>query len=213
SKNEKYNIAIECNDFGKFLSEMNVTDKFLSGVLYFDGIIYQNNYFGGKIKIKDTFNIITENFRDTKFFKHILDSELVSKKFKRDLKSTNTVGFKKASASIYLSNNILTVDSLTLESSDIFGIGISGKGKYFLNGKKLDFNGLITPVDKINTLFRANKIPLVGKLLFANKNSGLFTIGYTLKSNADGEYVFELIPISVVNPNTLKNLLLIFVLF
>lgn len=212
-KDEKYLLEVECKNFGKLLSELGFFNKLLYGDLYFNGIMHDNSEFTGSLKLKNDFNLITKDFKNAKFFNYILNNEIVSNKIKEKLKQNNTMKFKKAETEIYMYNNIIKVKKLLVESSDFFGIGFSGKGKYYLNEEKLDFSGLIAPLGKINTLFGVNKIPFINKLLFGNNNAGLFTIGYTLKKDGiNDNYNFNLIPISVMNPNSLKNLFLIFFL-
>jgi hypothetical protein len=206
----KYIINAQSNNFGEIINKLSISDKIVGGEAYFNGIIKKNNDFGGTIKLKNNFSIITGEFKNKNFFKYIIDNELLNKSLRKDLQKYDTISFKRAGAEIYFSKNILTVKNLAFESNKILGIGISGKGEYYLNKDRLEFNGLITPLDKINTLFGANKIPLINKIFFDNKNSGLFTVAYTVNKN-NGEYSYKIIPTSVINANSVKNFFLMFI--
>lgn len=209
----KYDVSIGCMNFGKFLSESLVTDSLIYGNLYFSGFLKENGDINGNFKVTDGFNYVLGGIKDARFFNYMLNSDLVPKKLKNDLKNENTIGFSKLQAEINLSNDKLDVNNFLLNSNDVFGVGVSGRGKMNLNSGNINFEGLIIPLEKLNTLFGMNKIPLFNKLLFGGEGGGLLTIGYQFKKeNYNTNYDFKLIPSSVINPITMKNLFLIFLL-
>lgn len=210
---KEYDVIIGCMNFGKFLSESLITDNIIYGNLYFNGYLKENGDIGGNLKITDGLNYVFGDIKDARFFNYMLNSDLVPKKLKNDLKNENTIGFSKLQAKINLNNNELFVKDFLLNSNDVFGVGVSGTGKMNLKSGNINFEGLIIPLEKLNTLFGMNKIPLINKLLFGGESGGLLTIGYQFKKeNYNTNYDFKLIPSSVINPITMKNLFLIFLL-
>ena len=123
--------------------------------------------------------------------------------------------FNKLSASIIYNNVDKTIqtNNFMLESDNIFGVGISGKGKFFVDTGNAKFGGVVIPANKINKLFGINNIPIVNNILFGGKDGGLFTIGYTFdKLDYNSNYEFKLVPIGASNLNSTKNLLLLLLL-
>ncbi len=208
-----YQVNFNYNNIGDFLNNFDITNKVLGGDLYIDGTIDEKFNFKGNLKIKNDFNVITKDLKNAKFYNYILNSNIVTEKFKHDLKSNNTMNFDKVSTEIYFNDDILRVKKLLAESSDIFGFGISCGGKYYLDSGKFDFEGLIAPLGKLNTLFGVNKIPVINKILFGKDKAGLFTVGYSFKrESVNNDYEFNLIPISTMNSNSLRNLFLLLLL-
>ncbi len=206
----KYQLNFSYNNFGKFLSIFDINDKVLNGDLYLDGVIDEKFNFRGRLRVKHGFSVITKDLKNAKFYNYILNNNIVTEKFKSNLKSNNTMNFDKLSTEIYFNDNILRIKKLLVESSDIFGFGISCGGRYYFDSGKFDFEGLIAPLGKLNTLFGVNKIPIINKILFGKDKAGLFTIGYNFKrENLNSDYEFNLIPISTMNSNSLRNLFLL----
>lgn len=215
TNSKDYNINLELKNMGKFLSDANITDSFLFGDLYANGYIDVNKDVHVDLRIKNKFGIVTKDMKDIKFFNYILNSDLVSNKTKNKLTKENSLMFNKLSASIIYNNVDKTIqtNNFMLESDNIFGVGISGKGKFFVDTGNAKFGGVVIPANKINKLFGINNIPIVNNILFGGKDGGLFTIGYTFdKLDYNSNYEFKLVPIGASNLNSTKNLLLLLLL-
>jgi hypothetical protein len=211
----KYNITVECLNFGKFLSELNLSDNLIYGDLYLDASLDRNNVLRGDLKLKNGFNYLIEETgdRNTKFLNYVMNNDEVPDSLKKTLKNQNTMGFEKLRASFELADNILRVDDLLLNADDVLGLGISGEGDMNIESGKIKFSGLIVPLEKINTIFGMNKIPILGDMLFGNRGGGLMAIGYEFTKDSFGSsYDFRITPSSIINPFSLKNFLFIFLL-
>ena len=205
-----YDIKAKFNNIGKILSDADITNNILYGDVYVNGKINKNMDIYAEIKIKNKIAIITKEIKNAKFFNYILNSDLISDKTKNKLSNENSLSFDNMSAKLQYYNNILKINNLLLKSDNIFSIGISGKGKIYLDSGKIDFNGLVIPADKINTLFGINKIPVINKILFGGKDGGLFTVGYTFnKEDYNSKYEFKLLPIGSSSINSIKNVFLL----
>ena len=210
-EDKKYNINGTIKNLGKFLSDSNITDTFIYGDLYADGYITDNNSINMSLRIKNKFGIITKDMQNIKFFNSILHSDLISQKTKDKLNQENSLMFENMHTDVhYYNDEIIRIKNFILKSDSLFGVGISGKGKFYINDGKVEFAGLVIPADKINTLFGMNKIPVLDRILFGSKNGGLFTTGYSFNRDGyDSNYEFKLIPTTASNANSIKNLLLL----
>jgi hypothetical protein len=211
----KYSIAASCSNFGQFLSELNMTDTLIHGDLHIDAAIASNGVIAGEIGLRDGFSYIIgkSNQRDTKFFNYIMNSKDVPDNLKNILKHQSTLSFNKLEAKFKLTNSILAIDDFLLSTNDVLGIGLSGAGDMDVKNGKIKFSGLMVPLEKINTMFGLDKVPIIGNFLFGGKGGGLMAIGYRFtKDSSDSDYNFKIIPSTLINPISLKNFLLIFLL-
>lgn len=209
---KKYTISGNINNLGNFLNNSNISNYIVHGDATFSGFVGNNNNIYLNLKIKNKFSIITKNIENITFFSYILNSNLIDKKTKNNLIKENLITFNELNADIYYfkKDNVLKISNFFTSSDSIFGIGIGGKGKFFLNNGKIIFGGVVIPADKINTLFGINKIPIINRLLFGQENNGLFTLGFSFnKESYNDDYVFKLIPAGSASANTIKNLLLL----
>jgi hypothetical protein len=176
--NNKYLFRIECSDLGKFLSELGITDNLVHGDLYLNGNITTDSKIEGNFRLKNKFSYITEDAKNKnmKFFSYILNSDELPKNMKNILVSQNTMNFARLQADFKLIGNNLMIDNFLLNSDEILGIGVSGNGSMDIDSGKVQFVGLIIPLEKISMLFGINKIPLVNKLLFGKEDSGLIAV-------------------------------------
>ena len=92
-------------------------------------------------------------------------------KTKDKLNQENSLMFENMYTDVhYYNDEIIRIKNFILKSDSLFGVGISGKGKFYINDGKVEFAGLVIPADKINTLFGMNKIPVLDRILFGSKN-------------------------------------------
>lgn len=210
---DSYNLEAGCLNFGSFLSELAVTDRIIHGNLHLTGSINRKGDIEGRLKIDSGFSYVTNELGDSKFFSYLLNSDLTPKNIKNDLKSENTLNFSRLQLEFNLTDDKFNITKFLLNSSSVLGFGVSGVGEMNLSSGTMDVDGLVIPLEKLNTLFGMNKVPLIGKLLFGGENGGLVTIAYKFrKENYESPFDFKLLPSSVMNPMTLKNLLFIFIL-
>ena len=212
-----YNIDGKIKNIGTFLSDLDVTDSVIYGDLYTDGYVEKNGNIKVSARVKNKFGIITKNMKSIKFFNLILNNDLISQKTKDKLTKENSLMFESMYSDLYYykenGENLLKIKNFILKSDSMFGVGISGKGKFFVDSGKVDFGGVVIPADKLNTLFGMNKIPVLNTVLFGSKNGGLFTTGYSFeKADYNSNYEFKLVPISSSSANSIKNVFLLLLL-
>ena len=212
-EDDKYIIDGEIANLGDFLNKSNINKNIIDGYTTFNGFYY-NNLFDLKVKVKDEFDIITTNVKDSNVFRKLLESEFVSDKTKDKLKNDNFLSFSEAVAElVFYNNNVLKLKNFALKSKGFFGVGIGGKGKIFVDTGEININGVVIPADKLNTLFGLNKIPIINSIIFGGKNGGLFTTGYDFyKKSYKDNYTFKLTPISASSVNSIKNAFLLLLL-
>ncbi|MDR2077969.1 MAG: DUF3971 domain-containing protein [Rickettsiales bacterium] len=211
----KYMFRVECSNFGKFLSELNITNNLVYGDLYLDGNIGKNDTISGSLRLKNKFSYITETAKHTnvKFFNYILNSSEVPSDIKNNLVNQNTISFARLQADFKLVGNSLWIDNFLLNSDEVLGMGVSGSGSVDIKSGKIHFAGFVIPLEKINMLFGINKIPLVNKLFFGKEQGGLLILGYKFtRDNFDSDYNFEILPSSAINPVSILPILIIFLL-
>ena len=210
-KNIKYNINIECENFGAFLSSSLITNNVVYGNFYFNGNLDNYSKITGKILINEGFSIITNNIKDAKLFNYILNNENVSENVKNNLKDQNMISFEKLKSDLELLNGILYLNDVMINSSDIFGVGINGSGFININSGMIDFRGFIIPIEKLNKLLGLNKLPIINQILFSGEDKGLITVDYTIfKENYDSEFIFKITKANGINNITPINSMLKF---
>ena len=216
-EDKKYNINGKIKNIGTFLSDLDVTDSVIYGDLYTNGYIDKENKIKVSVRVKNKFGFITKDMKNIKFFNLILNNDLISQKTKDKLTKENSLMFESMRADLYYykenNDNLLKIKNFILKSDSMFGVGISGKGKFFVDSGKIDFGGVVIPADKLNTLFGINKIPVLNTVLFGSKNGGLFTTGYSFERvDYNSNYQFKLVPISGSSVNSVKNAFLLLLL-
>ncbi|MDR2777739.1 MAG: hypothetical protein LBB24_03145, partial [Rickettsiales bacterium] len=211
----KYNIVAECSNFGELLSELNISNNLIYGDLKIEAVLDRNNILTGEIGLRNGFNYLMEKTeqKNTKFFNHIMNNSEVPESLKNTVKNQSTIGFSKLEAKFKLADGLVTISDCLLSTDDVLGIGMSGKGDMDIGSGRIKFSGLMVPLEKINTMFGLNRIPLVGDLIFGSKGGGLMAIGYEFsRANFNSDYNLRIIPSTIIDPFSLKNFLLIFLL-
>lgn len=198
--NIKYKIDLECSNLGTFLSNSSITNSLVYGKFYFSGFVDDKSKFSGKFLLDDDFHIITKNAKDAEFFNYILNNENVSDKIKNDLKNQNMMSFKRLSGDVEFYDNIFTLKDIMANSSDMFGIGISGSGFMNIESGMIKLEGFIAPIEKLNKLFGINKIPIINQILFGGEDKGLITIDYSIiKKDYDSSFEFSITKANGIN--------------
>ncbi|MDR3078660.1 MAG: hypothetical protein LBU15_01330 [Rickettsiales bacterium] len=212
---DRYSIVVECPNFGKFLSEINLTDNLIYGDLHLEASLDRNNVLRGNLELKNGFHYLFEGMesKNSKLFSYIMNSEDVPGSLKNTLKSQNTVGFEKLRADFELNANVLRVSNLALGVNYVLGLGASGGGTMDIESGKIRFSGMIIPLEKINTVFGISKVPILGDVLFGNRGGGLIAMDYEFTKEGYGSsYDLRIVPSNVTNPLSLGNFIFIFLL-
>jgi hypothetical protein len=103
----------------------------------------------------------------------------------------------------------LTGDTLEIMDGQAFSasLGFTGKGRLDLARRIADVQGTVVPAYFLNSLL--GRIPLIGKLLSAEKGGGLLAIGFSVRGPFDDPSVL-VNPLTAVAPGFLRNLFGIF---
>jgi hypothetical protein len=200
-----YKFNTSCKNFGSFLSTLNLTNSLIQGNLQANGEWWPNDKITGRFSLKNGFSYLLKDIRDSKFFNYIVNGDLISDELKNSLKSQNTVSFRSGRAAFRVKDGLLYIDNFLLNSADIFGYGISGKGLAAISfGSRIDFgavefSGLFIPWQVLNTLFGINKIPIFSSIIGAD--GGLLTFGYECRrESANADFNCRALSLSIINP-------------
>ncbi|MDR2760636.1 MAG: hypothetical protein LBB09_02200, partial [Rickettsiales bacterium] len=153
---EILDLTVKIKNFGYFLNNMNITPSVVGGNFYSQATANKNNEIKIRAKILDDFDIMIKNMKQAKFYRSLLDSEEVSKKFRKDLIENNFLPFSKMEANAELKDGELKIERFLFHSSRGGGMGFSGFGGYNLATGNIEVDGLIIPISGLNTLFGMN---------------------------------------------------------
>lgn len=210
--NKKQNIIFGnalINNCGYFLNKSNITSIILNGKLILE-LKYDNNEFLKLgVQVKDKFDIISNKVKDMNFYHSLMDSELIYEPVKKQLKKKNNITFASFDSELEIKNNVINIKRFLLSNGNIYGgLSLSGLGDINITNGVMQIDGLIIFLDKINTLFGLNKIPLLNKILFDGKDSGLINVGYQFKKQSYKDIAdFKVIPSKTFSPSLLTKLL------
>ena len=87
------------------------------------------------------------------------------------------------------------------------GLDITGSGKININTGFTNIEGFIIPSGKINKLLIVDKIPIINDIVLGGKNSGLFSIKYSIfKHNFNSETEINIDKKSIIRLGILKKI-------
>lgn len=112
----------------------------------------------------------------------------------------NGLAFITVSGSFTMADGIIT---LTRAKAVGASIGISLEGRYRLNDKQFDMNGVISPLYAINGIFE--KLPIIGRLLGGKDGEGLIGFSYLLRGSAQAPKI-SVNPLSILTPGALREI-------
>ncbi len=185
----------KASNAGKFFDLLNYNSEIKDGILSSQGFIGDlddDNSIMGTLSI-DNFKVMK-----TPLIAELLIAASFTGLF--ELLNNKGIEFEQLDAQFTGKNNIYNISK-----SRAYGIslGITGAGKIDNTNKSLELSGSIIPAYKINSLL--NNIPLVGQLLTAKEDEGLFAINY----NASGSWSSPKIivnPLSLLTPGIIRNI-------
>ena len=194
------NLSILSYDFkasnaGKFFELLNYKSEIKEGVLSSQGFIGNlddNNSIMGTLSI--------DNFKVMKapLFAELLLAASFTGLF--ELLNNEGIEFEQFDAQFTGKNNIFNISKSRAYG---FSLGLTGSGNIDYIKKNIDLSGSIIPAYKINSLL--NNVPLLGQLLTAKEDEGLFAINY----DANGSWEKPKIivnPLSLLTPGIIRNI-------
>ena len=209
--NNQFNIKID--NFGDFLNNLPITDKIKGGNLEVKGN-YKNKLVDISLLIKDDFDIFYDRKND-KLITTLVENEMVSKSIKKKLNRT-VFQYKtlKAELNYNFNSRNLHIKRYLFDSKNFFtGLNFSGTGNINLSTGKTNLSGAIIPLSSVNSMFGINKIPLLNKVLFNDKDGGLFVVGFEItKQNYQQDYKIKITKYDTFVNSTKSLLFLLFLL-
>lgn len=176
NKNKEIVINAGVTNLSKLLTSLEIENDIMDGNFTLNGI-YNNSVFKGNIISNSKFAFkYKEKESDIDNF---LKTNKIYSKIKEKMEKENSVKFVGCDINIKYYKNILTLKDFVLYGS-LTGIDISGNGKINLKTGSANVNGFIIPSGFINRLFIIDKIPIINDILLGGKNSGLFSIKYSI---------------------------------
>ncbi len=205
---KKKMFNLKSNDFGQLFNTVGLTDKIENGsgeININQKRINGKDVIVGDLKIDKKFSIVP----DEEVKKDVLSDVKEDKNFKnleKGLKKEKGITFDKLKGEFTYDNDILTLKEIVANSRFIkFQILLSG----FINIKtgEMDMKGLFVPLGFINGLFGINKLPVIGELIFGQKDAGLFASKFTItKKNNDSKMNIDIDKFSMILPGFLRNI-------
>ena len=205
---DKKMFNISSNDFGKLFDTINLTNNVKNGSGEIN--INQKNIKGkdvivGNLKITENFSIIPDD--DVK--KEVLTDVKQDKNFKKlekGLKKKNGITFDKLRGEFTYSDNILSLKEV-VANSDFINLQVLLSGFINIKTGEIEMNGLLVPLDLINGLFGVNKLPVIGELIFGQKDAGLFASRFSItKKDNNSKMDININKFSMILPGFLRNI-------
>jgi hypothetical protein len=180
---------------GKFFNIFNYNTEIKDGVLSSEGFLgnldYDNDIMG---------TVSIDNF---KLMKAPLLAELLlaaSLTGLVEVFNNEGITFDQFDAQFIGKNNIYTISKSRAYG---FSLGLTGEGYVDSFDKSVQINGSIVPAYKLNTLF--NNIPIIGEILSAKEDEGIFAINYSAMGKWNDPEI-EVNPLSMLTPGILRNI-------
>lgn len=205
-KNKMFNF--NSNDFGRLFDTTGLTDRVKDGSGEIN--INQKNIDGkdvlvGNLNITKKFSIVPDDYVKKEVLSDVKQDKNF-KKLEKGLKKDTGITIDKLRGDFTYNNDILVLKEIVANSRFIsLQILISG----FANMKtgEIEMNGLLVPLGFINGLFGINKLPVIGELIFGQKDAGLFASRFTVrKKNNDSKMDININKFSMVLPGFLRNI-------
>ncbi len=191
-KNSKLNINFE--DFGLFLLNLDLSNKFLSGngTIVVDIDNKKKKITSGKYLIKN-FSI-----KDASFLARLL--QLASFTGLLEILASEGIPFTNLEGKFIVKDTKVIIKDTRFEG---LSLGASTKGSIDLVNKTLDMRGVLIPAYAISDII--NKIPLLGQIITGIEGEGI--IGFNYK--AFGSYEnpeYSINPFSVLTPGIIRSI-------
>ncbi|RPH06024.1 MAG: hypothetical protein CBC53_004165 [Alphaproteobacteria bacterium TMED93] len=198
NKKENSEFKLTFLNFGLFMKNMEVSDKFIlgSGDIVFSLDNLSNEIQSGKYLIKN-FSI-----KDASFLARLL--QLASFTGLLEILANEGIPFTNLQGAFNIDKSIIKIDNTRFEG---LSLGASTTGSINLKNKELDLEGVLIPAYAINTII--NKIPLLGKIITGIEGEGIIGFNYKVLGNYENpEYTIN--PFSVLTPGIIRSIFKVF---
>jgi hypothetical protein len=197
-KNKNSELKLTFLDFGLFLKNSEISDKFISGngdiIFYLDN--QSNQAKGGKYYIKD-FSV-----KDASFLARLL--QLASFTGLLEILASEGIPFTNLKGSFKIEDPFLKIAKTRFEG---LSLGASVSGNINLESNDLQLEGVLIPAYAINAIL--NKIPLLGKIITGIEGEGIIGFNYKVAGNIENpEYTIN--PFSVLTPGIVRSIFKVF---
>ncbi len=198
NKKENSELKLTFLNFGLFMKNMEVSDKFIlgSGDIVFSLDNLSNEIQSGKYLIKN-FSI-----KDASFLARLL--QLASFTGLLEILANEGIPFTNLQGAFNIDKSIIKIDNTRFEG---LSLGASTRGSINLKNKELDLEGVLIPAYAINAII--NKIPLLGKIITGIEGEGIIGFNYKVTGNYENpEYTIN--PFSVLTPGIIRSIFKVF---
>ena len=185
----------KASNAGKFFELFDYKSEIKDGVLSSEGFIGaldNDNDIMGTISIDD-FKVMK-----APLFAELLLAASLTGLF--DLLNNEGIEFEQFDAQFTGKDNTFLVSKSRAYG---FSLGVTAEGEINNNEKNIKLVGSIIPAYKINSLL--NNVPLVGDLLTAKEDEGIFAINYDANGPWD-EPKIQVNPLSLLTPGIIRNI-------
>jgi len=209
-KKDRNKVKITYDDIGEIIHGLGISNKIIGGSGYINGYIFKhknnNTIFKGEIGIRNEFDILTGSKFNRKFAEQLLQNKNLFKKTTKKILKHQKITFYKLKGKIILEKNILKVKDTALKSG-MFGFGVTINGNVDMQNNTYNLSGLLIPVESLNDILGLSNLPIVGKIVFGQKDGALFAPKYTyVKNKNDKKGKFEIQAISAITPGPIRGL-------
>ena len=189
----KYNFS--ASNAGKFFELLNYNSELKDGILSSEGFIGDldnDNDIMGTLSI-DNFKIMKAPL----FAELLLAASLTGL---TEVLENDGIQFEQLDAQFTAKDN-----EFLISKSRAFGfsLGLTAEGNINSKEKSINLMGSIVPAYKINTLL--NNIPIVGDLLTAREDEGIFAINYEAIGTWNKPNIF-INPLTLLTPGIIRNI-------
>ncbi len=205
-KNMMFNL--ESNDFGNLFNTIDLTNSIEGGegeINLNQKIINGKSVIVGDLKLNKKFSILPNE----EIKKDVLSDVEKDKNFKelnKSLKKDTKITFDKLRGEFEYDDNILRFTEVVANSRFI-SLQILASGYINLKTDQMKIEGLLVPLGFINGLFGVNKLPVIGDLIFGQKDAGLFASRFSVtKKDADAKMSIDINKFSMILPGFLRNI-------
>lgn len=201
-------FKLESNDFGTLFSTIDLTNSIEGGegeISLNQKIIDGKNVIVGDLKLNKKFSILPNEQIKMDLLSDV-EKDKNFKELNKSLKKDTKITFNKLRGEFEYDNNILRFKEVVANSRFI-NLQILASGYINLKTDQMKIEGLLVPLGFINGLFGVNKLPVIGDLIFGQKDAGLFASRFSItKKNANDKINIDINKFSMILPGFLRNI-------
>ena len=198
--NKKTNSELKLTfvDFGLFLKNLDISDKFIkgNGDVVFSINNQSNEITAGKYLIKD-FSI-----KDASFLARLL--QLASFTGLLEILASEGIPLTNLQGNFKIDDNFIRIEDTRFEG---LSLGASTSGSINLKNNKLELEGVLIPAYAINAII--NKIPLLGQIITGIEGEGIIGFNYKVTGYYEKpDYTIN--PFSILTPGIIRSIFKVF---